>query len=482
VIGADEQYVGVLLPPSAPGFLANMALALDRRISVNLNYTVTSDVMNACIKQAGIRHVVTSRKFMDKMDFKLDTEIVYLEDFKDKVTTADKAIGFLQSYLMPAGMLESSLGLTKVQPDDVLTIIFTSGSTGTPKGVMLTYANVGSNVEAINQVVHLTPKDVLVGILPFFHSFGYTVTLWGVAALDIGGAYHFTPLGAKQVGKLVQEQMGTLLLCTPTFLRTYLRGCEKEQFATLDVVVCGAEKLPLELANQFEEKFGVRPVEGYGTTELSPLVSVNIPPSRSVNNFQPDRKEGSVGRTVPGVSAKITDLETGKELKAGERGMLWIAGPNVMKGYLHQPELTSQLIKDGWYQTGDVAFIDEEGFIHITGRESRFSKIGGEMVPHIQIEEELEKLVGSTADGKPQVAVTAVPDEKKGERLIVLHTKLDKPIDDLRKGLTAAGLPNLFIPAADGFVEVAEIPILGTGKLDLKQLKSLALEKANGQA
>jgi acyl-[acyl-carrier-protein]-phospholipid O-acyltransferase/long-chain-fatty-acid--[acyl-carrier-protein] ligase len=175
--------------------------------------------------------------------------------------------------------------------------------------------------------------------------------------------------------------------------------------------------------------------------------------------------------------AKITHLRPPS--KAGESGAL-ISGPNVMKrctaGFDRHGD------QDGWYMTGDVAFIDEEGFIHITGRESRFSKIGGEMVPHIQIEEELEKLVGSTADGKPQVAVTAVPDEKKGERLIVLHTKLDKPIDDLRKGLTAAGLPNLFIPAADGFYEVAEIPILGTGKLDLKHLKSLALEKANGQA
>ena len=477
VIAPDEQYVGVLLPPSGPGFLANMALALDRRVSINLNYTVASDVMNACIQQAGIKHVVTSRKFMDKMDFKLNAEIVYLEDFKNKVTTADKAAGFLQSYVVPTSILERSLGLTKVKPDDVLTIIFTSGSTGMPKGVMLTYANVGTNVEAIDQVVQLTPKDVLIGILPFFHSFGYTVTLWGTAALNIKGAYHFTPLGAKQVGKLTQDNKGTLLLCTPTFLRTYLRGCEKEQFATLDVVVCGAEKLPKDLADQFEEKFGVRPVEGYGTTELSPLVSVNIPPSRSVDNFQPDRREGSVGRTVPGVSARITHLETGAELKAGESGMLWITGPNVMMGYLHQPELTSQVIKDGWYQTGDVAFIDDEGFIHITGRESRFSKIGGEMVPHIQIEEELEKLVGSTADGKSQIAVTAVPDSRKGERLIVLHTKLDKSVEDLRKGLAAAGLPNLFIPAADSFLEIPELPILGTGKLDLKGLKKMALEK-----
>jgi acyl-[acyl-carrier-protein]-phospholipid O-acyltransferase/long-chain-fatty-acid--[acyl-carrier-protein] ligase len=223
----------------------------------------------------------------------------------------------------------------------------------------------------------------------------------------------------------------------------------------------------------------VRPVEGYGTTELSPLVSVNVPPSRSVNNFQPDRKDGTVGRPVPGVTAKVTDLETGHDLSADKPGMLWIAGPNVMKGYLHMPDKTAEVIKDGWYQTGDVALIDSEGFIHITGRESRFSKIGGEMVPHIQIEEELERLIDPADDGKPQVAVTAVPDAKRGECLVVLHTSLaGKTPDDLRKGLTAAGLPNLFIPSADSFYEVQELPILGTGKLDLRGIKALALEKA----
>jgi acyl-[acyl-carrier-protein]-phospholipid O-acyltransferase/long-chain-fatty-acid--[acyl-carrier-protein] ligase len=476
-LAPDEQYVGVLLPPSVFGFGTNMALALDRRTSANLNYTVSSEVMNACIKQAGIKHVITSRKFMDKMNFQLDVDLIYLEDLKDKPTAADKAIGLLQSYVLPAAVLERSLGLSKVKPDDVLTIIFTSGSTGTPKGVMLTYANIGSNVAAIDQVIHLQHTDVLIGILPFFHSFGYTITLWGVATLDIQGAYHFSPLDARQIGKLTAKHKGTLLLCTPTFLRTYLRRCEKEDFASLDVVVCGAEKLPKDLADEFEAKFGVRPVEGYGTTELSPLVSVNIPPSRSIDNFQPDSKQGSVGRPVPGVSAKVTDLDTGRELSAGKPGMLWITGPNVMKGYLHQPEKTAELIKDGWYQTGDVAFIDDEGFIHITGRESRFSKIGGEMVPHIRIEEELERLVGPADDGKPQIAVTAVPDAKKGERLVVLHTKVSKTPDQLCKGLTEAGLPNLFIPSADSFVEIAELPILGTGKLDLRALKALAQEK-----
>jgi acyl-[acyl-carrier-protein]-phospholipid O-acyltransferase / long-chain-fatty-acid--[acyl-carrier-protein] ligase len=479
VLTDDEQNVGVLLPPTVPGFLANMSLALDRRVAVNLNYTVSNDVMNACIRMAKIRHVITSRKFMDKVEFQLDADVVYLEDFKEKPTAGDKAVAWFQANVVPAGVLENTLGLTKVDADDVLTIIFTSGSTGTPKGVMLTYGNVGSNVQAIDQVVHLKPSDVLIGILPFFHSFGYTVTLWGVAGLNIKGAYHFSPLDARQIGKLAEKNGGTLLLSTPTFLRTYLRRCEPEEFKTLDVVVCGAEKLPQDLANEFEKKFGVRPVEGYGTTELSPLVSVNVPPSRSVDNFQADRREGSVGRTVPGVSAKVTHLETGAELKAGESGMLWIGGPNVMKGYLDQPDLTAQVVKEGWYQTGDVAFIDDEGFIHITGRESRFSKIGGEMVPHIKIEEELEKLVGSTEDGLPQIAVTSVPDDKKGERLIVLHTKLSKTVDELRKGLAEAGLPNLFIPSHDGFLEIDKIPVLGTGKLDLKAVKAMAIERCN---
>ncbi|HZL88989.1 MAG TPA: acyl-[ACP]--phospholipid O-acyltransferase [Pirellulaceae bacterium] len=483
VFAKGEQIVGVLLPPSVPAFVINMALALDKRISVNLNYTVTPDVMNQCLELAGIKHVLTSRKFIEKMpDFAgINAELVYLEDLRDDPkkgpTLLDKAAGWIGANLCPAGLLEASLGLGSVKPDDVLTIIFTSGSTGTPKGVMLSYANIGHNVDAIDQVIHLRDSDVLVGILPFFHSFGYTVTLWGVAGLDIKGAYHFSPLDARQIGKVTHKHKGTLLLATPTFLRTYLRRCEKAEFASLDVVVAGAEKLPKDLSDAFEQKFGVRPVEGYGTTELSPLVSVNIPPSRSIDNFQKDRKEGSVGRPMPGVTAKVTNLDTGSECKAGEPGMLWIKGPNVMKGYMHRDDLTEQVIKEGWYQTGDIAFIDDEGFIHITGRESRFSKIGGEMVPHIKIEEILCQLVGGSEEAAPEIAVTAVPDDKKGERLIVLHTKLDKSVEELRKGLSAAGLPNLFIPSADSFIEVESIPILGTGKLDLRALKKLALEK-----
>jgi acyl-[acyl-carrier-protein]-phospholipid O-acyltransferase/long-chain-fatty-acid--[acyl-carrier-protein] ligase len=378
---------------------------------------------------------------------------------------------------MPAGAVVRRLGLRKAQADDVLTVIFTSGSTGQPKGVMLTHANVASNVDAINQAVHITPADTLVGILPFFHSFGYTITLWTVMALDVQGAYHFNPLDARQVGKMCENFGGTILLATPTFLRSYLRRCDKEQFAKLDVVVTGAERLPKELASAFEEKFGVRPIEGYGCTETSPLVSVNIPPTRSLGNLQVERKEGTVGRPIDGVSAKTIDLKTGEDQSFGKTGMLMITGPNIMKGYLERPDLTAEVIIDGWYKTGDIAMIDEDGFITITGRESRFSKIGGEMVPHIQVEELLANLIGADEEEGLKAAVTAVPDARKGERLVVIHTHLDKSVDQLCKGLKEEGLPNIFIPSPDSFLEVEELPILGTGKLDLTGLRKIALER-----
>lgn len=477
VIAGDERYVGILMPPSVAGAISNMALALDRRISVNLNYTVSNAVMNSCIAHAEIRHVLTSRKFMEKMEFDLAADVVYLDDLKEQVTLLDKLIAGCQAYLMPARWLARQLGAHQTRAGDVLTIIYTSGSTGTPKGVMLTHGNISHNVDAVEQVVHLAPTDVLLGILPFFHSFGYTITLWSVMGLNIRGAYHFNPLDGLQVGKLCQKYGGTILLSTPTFLRTYLRRCDPEQFKTLEVVVCGAEKLPGELADAFEQRFGVRPVEGYGTTELSPLASVNIPPSRSTNEFQIERKDGTVGRPVPGVSAKIADLETGADLGVNKPGMLLITGPNVMAGYLKNPELTAEVMRDGWYVTGDVALIDEDGFIKITGRESRFSKIGGEMVPHIRIEEVLNQLIGVNEEEGLKAIVTAVSDPKKGERLVVVHTKIDKDYDGLRKGLSEAGLPNLFIPSADSFLEVETLPVLGTGKLDLKGLKQIAEQR-----
>ncbi len=390
-------------------------------------------------------------------------------------TAWDKLAGAFEAYVCPLSMLERRLGIDKLQANDLLTVIFTSGSTGQPKGVMLSFGNIGSNVAAINEVVQLTEDDVLCGILPFFHSLGFTVTLWAPLVLDIKAAYHFSPLEAQAVGKLCDQHRVTILLSTPTFLRSYMKRIAPEHFASLDVVVAGAEKLPVDLCDAFEQKYGVRPVEGYGTTELSPLVSVNVPPNRAAGNSRAGVKEGTVGRPVPGVTAKVVHPDTGAPLPVDEAGLLLIAGPNVMQGYLGQGELTAQVMRDGWYVTGDMARIDADGFITITGRQSRFSKIGGEMVPHGRVEELIQQII---APGGQHLAaaVTAVADERKGERLLVLHTPTEKTPEQITRELTDAGLPNLWIPAPDGFFEVEAIPVLGTGKLDLQGVKTLATD------
>jgi len=480
VLESDEQYVGVLVPPSIGGVLTNVALPLCGRTAVNLNYTVSSDVMNNCIAQCGIRHVLTSRRVVQKLDLQIHAELVYLEDLLRQVKWTDKVMAGAAAYLAPLALLERFLGLNKVRLDDVLTVIFTSGSTGDPKGVMLTHRNVASNIQGIDEAVHLSENDVLIGTLPFFHSYGYTATMWTALVLDPKGVFHFSPLEPKVIGELCATHRVTILMSTPTFLRSYLRRCQPEHFASLDVVFGSAERLPSELSDAFEKKFGVRPLEAYGATELSPLVSVNIPPHRYCGDAEAVR-EGSVGRPIPGVRVKVVHPDTREDLPADQPGMLLVSGPNVMKGYLNKPDLTAEVVRDGWYTTGDIARVDGDGFIHITGRLSRFSKIGGEMVPHIKIEEALETMLGQDEE-QIHAAVTAVPDAKKGERLVVIHLPLDKTPAEICRELATRGLPNLWIPSTDSFCQVQEIPVLGSGKLDLKRLKDLAVEKFSSAA
>jgi acyl-[acyl-carrier-protein]-phospholipid O-acyltransferase/long-chain-fatty-acid--[acyl-carrier-protein] ligase len=479
LLAPDEKYVGVLLPPSNPAVVVNAALALAGRVVSNLNYTVSADTMNKCIAKAGIRHVLTSKRVMDKLGVKLNAEVVLLEDFRERVTKADKMVGATLAYGTPAFVVDRLLGLHRMSGDDELTVIFTSGSTGEPKGVVLTHHNVGSNVEAIDQVIHLRRDDTILGVVPFFHSLGYTVTLWTVLGLDLRAAYHFSPLEAQHVGKLAKKWDATVLLATPTFLRNYLRRCDPEDFTRLEIAVAGAEKLPISVCDAFEEKFGVRPVEGYGTTELSPLVSVNVPPSRSQSG-EIDVKEGTVGRPVPGVAAKIVDPESYVDLPIESPGMLLVKGPNVMKGYLHEPQKTAEVLRDGWYITGDIAKIDKHGFIEITGRLSRFSKIGGEMVPHLNVEEAIQRFIQDGSQDDMLAVVTSVPDEKKGERLVVVHKPMAKTPQEVCEHLKKSGLPNLWIPGADSFIQVDEIPMLGSGKLDLKGLGDVAKNRYSG--
>ncbi|MCS7237263.1 MAG: MFS transporter [Thermoguttaceae bacterium] len=477
ILGADEKAVAVMLPPSVASVVSNAALALDRRIAVNLNYTLSESILNLCIRKAKIGHVITSRRFLERFPFKLDAPYVILEDIPGQIRLVDKLLAFLYAQVLPIWVVERWLGLTKIRPDDVLTIIFTSGSTGQPKGVMLSHRNIGSNVLSFCDVLQIRREDVMLGVLPFFHSFGYTVTMWTALMLLPKVVYHPNPLEPRVVGEMCRKHRATIFLSTPTFLRSYVRRCEPEDFATVDVLITGAEKLPPELAQQFAQKFGVKPVEGYGTTELSPVVCTNIPPSRQVTKFQPGLREGSVGRPLPGVVAKVVDPETGQDLGANQVGELHVKGPNVMLGYLDEPEKTAAVLRHGWYATGDLAKIDEDGFIYIVGRISRFSKIAGEMVPHEFIEEKIRVALGIQDEERPMLAVLGIPDEKKGERIVVAHTGLAQPPEEICRRLAQEGLPALWMPSPDSFCQVPEIPITGSGKVAFGQLKELVRQQ-----
>lgn len=479
VLAADEKRVGIFLPPTVAAVAANLAIGLADRVAVNLNYTVNSAMLKQCCEKAGLKHVITSRKFIDKVGLDPGCPMVFLEDIKDRITLGDKLSALLNARLRTATGLHRWLGLQHKTHSDPVTIIFTSGSTGVPKGVVLSGKNITSNIIGINDTIHLNEEDVVLGILPFFHSFGYTIALWAGMSLPCSVVYHFSPLEARPIGKLAEDYRATVLLATPTFLRAYLRRVEPQQFQWLNIVVLGAEKMPLGLAQEFEQRFGVRPIEGYGTTELSPLVSVNVPANRAGAAGDSRIREGSVGLPMTDVEARIVSIDHDTTLAVGETGLLEIRGPNVMEGYLDQPELTAEVMHDGWYRTGDVGFLDSDGFIHITGRMSRFSKIGGEMVPHIQIEETLTSLVGLNEDGSMRVAVTAVPDPKRGERLVVLHTQLPFSKQELLQKISRAGLPNLYLPGEDSYVQVDAIPVLGSGKLDLKAMRDVAEAKVS---
>ncbi|MDR3183679.1 MAG: AMP-binding protein [Planctomycetaceae bacterium] len=490
LLAPDEKNVGLLMPTSVYGILANLGLALNCRTSVNLNYTFSTDTINYCIKRAEVRHVITSKKVLDRFpNLELNADLIVMEDIAKQVTFLDKLTAFIDAYITPIPCLEWAFGLDKVPPDDLITIIFTSGSTGTPKGAMITQGNVAANVGAFFKHIEFTDEDRLLGTLPLFHAYGYATAFWLPATSGVAGIYHFNPLEPKKIAETARKFGCTVFPTTPTFLRSYLRRSQKEDYETLKLIICGAEKLPADLIDAWEAKFDVRPGEGYGVTELSPVVATNVPKGRR-KDYKDWLRDGTIGRPLFNVKARIVQPETGEVLPNDTPGMLEISGPSVMKGYYNDPEKTKEVLKDGWYITGDIATIDNDGFIRIVGRQSRISKIGGEMVPHILVEDEICKVLAgansntdkhaddTAASDELQVAVAAVPDDRKGERLIILHTALPKTPAEICKALQTAGLPNIWIPSPNDFHQIETIPLLGTGKLDLRAVKELAQQVA----
>ena len=472
--------VGLMVPPTVPAAVANVAVTLWGKVPVNLNYSASQGLVDASIDQCEITQVLTSAKVLDRFKITPKGKLILLEDIPSQVRLADKLWAAAVAKLVPIAALGGFVpGLHGDHLGAEATVIFTSGSTGDPKGVVLSQGNILSNVHQIEQQVHLSPDDVLLGILPFFHSFGFTVSIWTALCLGKKVVYHFDPRNGRTVGKLCEEHKVTLLTASPSFARIYLKSCPPQQFQSITHLILGAEKLKPELACDIKQTLGIEPLEGFGCTELSPVVAVNVPHDVEL----PDGRKiagnrlGTVGLPLPGTAIKTIDCDTGVDLPEGAEGIVAVKGPQVMVGYLKRLDETAQAIKEGWYITGDIGYLDKDGFLKITDRASRYSKIAGEMVPHLGIE---SAIMDASGVDENHVAVTCVPDPKHGERLCVLYTDLGMSPNEVHGRLIAGPLPRVWIPSLRDFIHVEEIPITATGKVDLRQIRKIALNHESG--
>jgi acyl-[acyl-carrier-protein]-phospholipid O-acyltransferase/long-chain-fatty-acid--[acyl-carrier-protein] ligase len=473
----QDRMVGILLPASVAGVLANVALLFAGKVPVNLNFTAGPDVMESAIRQSAITTIITSRVFLAKANLAQTEEMVFFEDIVKAIPPVEKALTAVVSYVLPARALELLHRGDADDPDALATVMFSSGSTGMPKGVMLSHHNLLSNVEAVAQVLWISRQDRMMGVLPFFHSMGLTATLWIPLVSGIGAIYHANPLDAKTIGRMVSTRRATILITTPTFCQAYVRSCTAEEFATLRHVIVGAEKLRDSIAAAFQEKFGLAVLEGYGCTEMGPVVSVNVANVAQSAGRQIGHKPGTVGHPIPGVSAKVVDLETGETLAEDSEGLLLLKGPGRMLGYLANPENTAEVLRDDWYVTGDVAAIDDDGFIRITDRLARFSKIGGEMVPHLKIEAAVSEVSGVHA-----CVASSATDARKGERLVVFYTGEEQVTGvAIWEALSGTGIPKLWLPKRENIYRLDALPMLATGKIDLRKVKLMAAEMAASQ-
>ena len=465
-----EKRVGIVLPSGAPAMLANLAVLFAGKIPVNLNFTAGKAALEASIRKAGIGTAITADAVRGKLkEFPWPANVLLLDELKDDIRSG-AVKWMLLSKLLPTGLLGRIAGIPRDGDRTEAFLLFTSGSSGEPKGVALTHRNLLANTRQFGDMLDLSPSDVIFGALPFFHSFGATVCLLFPIIEGVRVVTYPNPLDAAKCAALIERHSATILLATPTFLRGYVKRATREQLRSIKLLVTGAEKLPQELSETFLEKFGIEIMQGYGLTETSPAASFNLP-NRVPDAIQASNRRGSSGRLVAGLAAQIRNPETGAPLTLHDKGMLWFKGANVFEGYLDDPARTADVIQDGWFRTGDLARFDEDGFLFIEGRMSRFSKIGGEMVPHETVEARIVETFGFSGEGERIIAITSAPDEAKGEMLVVLTTR-EISQNDLREKLSASGMPNLWIPRH--ILRVPQIPVLASGKLDIQGCTELA--------
>ncbi len=470
---ADER-IAVVLPASKGSLVANLAVMLAGKVPVDLNFTMGRAANESCCRRANLRVAISAGPFIERLkNFPWPENILKLDMLMPGMKL-QIFFWWIASILLPTPLLLHLLRVPKKGGHLEATLLFTSGSTGEPKGVVLSHRNILGNVSQFTELLDAKKDDAILAALPFFHSFGATVTLWYPLVEGVRIVTYPNPLEAMKNAALIERYKLTLLLATPTFLRGYLRKVEPDQLRSLRLVITGAEKLPLDLAKHFEERFKQRVFEGYGLTETSPVVSVNLPepfPKKPGTQVQPSSRLGSVGKMAPGIAAEIREPETDRKLSLHETGMLWLRGANIFEGYLDDPERTAEVLREGWLKTGDIGRFDEDGFLYIEGRLSRFSKIGGEMVPHEAIEHKILTALDLAGTEQRPIAIVGVQDEAKGEALVLLSA-IDIDLADLRARLHEAGVPNLWIPKQVERVE--SIPVLASGKLDLSRCVELA--------
>jgi acyl-[acyl-carrier-protein]-phospholipid O-acyltransferase/long-chain-fatty-acid--[acyl-carrier-protein] ligase len=469
-----DQRIGIVLPASKGGVIANLAVVLAGKVPVGLNFTSGKDALQRAQQIAGLKMAISATAFTQRLpDFPWPENVVRLDELLPGMKR-NIFLWWMASVILPAAWLIRLLEIPRAGDHAEAVLLFTSGSSGDPKGVVLSHRNLVGNVSQFSVLLDAAPNDLILASLPFFHSFGCTVTLWFPLIDGVRIVTYPNPLDTAKCAELIERHRVTIVLAAPTFLRGYLRKAEGPQLRSVRLTITGAEKLPRSLAEAFAQRFGKPVYEGYGLTETSPVVSVNLPdpePGQPGDPVQPSQRPGSTGKMAPGIAAEIREPETGEKLSLHESGMLWLRGPNIFEGYLHDPERTAEVLQDGWLKTGDLGRFDEDGFLFIEGRLSRFSKIGGEKVPHETVEQKILAALELGNEGDRTITIMSVTDAQKGEALVLLST-IEIDAAQLRAQLRDAGVPNLWIPKTIRRVE--QIPVLATGKLDLRRCSEIA--------